>query len=94
MEWHSCTLNRPTGIAVDNVGNVFVADDVNNAIRKITPTGTVSTLAGDRNGFGGYKDGPAEGAMFRAPSGVAIDASGNIYVGDAANNRVRKIQKD
>ncbi len=85
-------FNRPQGIAVDNAGNVYVADAVNDLIRKITPTGTVSTLAGDSKRFGGYEDGPAEDALFSAPSGIAIDASGNIYVGDAANNRIRKIQ--
>jgi sugar lactone lactonase YvrE len=85
-------FNRPTGITVDDAGNVYIAEAENGRIRKITPTGTVSTLAGGSNNFGGYKDGPAEDALFRAPSGIAIDAAGNIYVGDAANNRIRKIQ--
>jgi hypothetical protein len=85
-------FDRLQGIAVDNAGNVYVADAVNDLIRKITPTGTVSTLAGDSKRFGGYEDGPAEDALFKAPAGIAIDASGNIYVGDATNNRIRKIQ--
>ena len=85
-------FNKPRGITLDDAGNIYVADSGNNCIRKITPTGTVSTLAGGSNGFGGFEDGPAEDALFRAPSGIAIDASGNIYVGDAANHRIRKIQ--
>ena len=80
------------GVAVDNAGNIYVADAENDRIRKITPAGSVNTVAGGSNGFGGYQDGPAESALFRAPSGIALDAAGNFYISDRANHRIRKIQ--
>lgn len=83
-------FNTPTGIAVDASGNVYVADRGNNRIRKITPTGVVSTLAG--NGTGAFKDGIGTDAEFNGPIGVAVDASGTVYVSDNNGNRIRKIQ--
>lgn len=82
-------FNAPVGVAVDASGNVYVADAGNNMIRKITPDGTVSTLAGDGNQA--FKDGPAAQAQFYYPLGVAIDASGTLYVADFLNDRIRKI---
>jgi len=79
----------PTGVAVDPTGNVYVADLLNNIIRKISSSGIVSTLAG--NGTGGDTNGPAASASFKAPYGVAVDAAGNVYVADDANNLIRKI---
>ena len=81
-------FNDPGGVAVDVAGNVYVADQYNNKIRKITPTGVVSTLAGSTLGFA---DGTGSAAMFYYPNGVTVDASGNVYVGDTNNNRIRKI---
>ncbi len=82
----------PTGLAVDGSGNVYVADNENHRIRKIAPDGTVSTLAGD--GQEGYMDGPGQAAQFSYPRGVAVDGSGNVYVADSGNNRIRKITPD
>jgi sugar lactone lactonase YvrE len=78
----------PKGIAVDGDGNIYVADDINHRIRKITPAGTVSTLAGSTSGTA---DGDGAAAQFNSPRGVAVDVSGNVYVADAGNHRIRKI---
>jgi kumamolisin len=82
--------NLPEGVAVDSSGNVYVADTGNDTIRKITPQGTITTLAG-QTGVAGYSDGAAASALFNAPSALAVDASGNVYVADFGNSVVRKI---
>jgi prepilin-type N-terminal cleavage/methylation domain-containing protein len=79
----------PSSVAVDSSGTVYVADSGNNRIRKITPAGVVSTLAG--SGTAGFADGTGAAAQVRAPSGVAVDASGAVYVSDTFNHRIRKI---
>ena len=79
----------PEGVAVDAQGNVYVADNGNSLIRKITPAGVVSTLAG--NGTYGLADGPATTASFSAPADVALDGQNNVYVADFDNNCIRKI---
>jgi hypothetical protein len=79
------------GVATDSAGNVYVADSGNNTIRKITPAGVVTTLAGSAGMFGGYVDGTGSAARFSSPSGVATDSAGNVYVGDTGNRIIRKI---
>jgi len=84
-------FNEPGAAAVDAAGNVYVADTFNNVIRKITPAGVVTTLAGRASPNGGSADGTGAAAHFYNPEGVAVDGSGNVYVGDTANYTIRRI---
>ena len=83
-------FNKPAGVAVDGAGNVFVADRDNHTIRKITPAGVVTTLAGTA-GSAGSADGTGAAARFSRPTSVAVDGAGNVFVADTDNNAVRKI---
>ncbi len=84
-------VNRPANIAFDDSGNVYIADYNNNRIRKVATTGIISTIAGtDSAGYSG-DGGPAIAAELDKPTSVATDVSGNLYVADWYNNRVRKI---
>ena len=85
-------FNTPSGITIDKDANLIIADTSNNRIRKLSPEGRVSTIAG--SGIGGFKDGAASGAQFDGPVGVAVDKDGNIFVADAYNDRIRKITTD
>ena len=88
----AAAFHTPSGIAIDRSGNVLVADTGNNAIRRVTPQGVVSTLAGD--GAAGWIDGPGKQARFNGPTGVAVDLLGNVFVADTYNDRIRKIAPD
>ncbi len=83
-------FGNPWGVAVDSIGNVFVADSWTNTIRKITPAGVVSTFAGTPF-VSGSADGTGSAAQFSFPGGVAADSAGNIYVADTGNRTLRKI---
>jgi hypothetical protein len=85
-------LNLPFGIATDSVGNVYVADQWSGTIRKVTPAGDVTELAGRAGSFGSV-DGAGNAAQLEPPQGVAVDGAGNLYVGDN-NNTIRKVTPD
>jgi alpha-tubulin suppressor-like RCC1 family protein len=86
----SARFNHPEAVAVDAAGNIYVADRLNHAIRKISNGGVVSTLAGSP-GVAGWADGIGGAARFSHPYSLAVDNSGNIYVGDVGNRAIRKI---
>jgi sugar lactone lactonase YvrE len=84
-------FNYPEGVAVDSAGNVYVADTQNSVIRKVSPSGAVTTIAG---GAAKYADGAGTAAGFDGPTGVAVDAAGNLYVADSNYNAIRKVTPD
>ncbi len=88
------SLSFPVGVAVDAAGNLYIADTFNARVLKVTPDGTSSTVAG--NGLTGFSGdgGPATNASLNFPSGIAVDAAGNLYVADYFNRRVRKVGPD
>jgi hypothetical protein len=85
----TASFNKPYGVAVDAVGNVYVGDRGNHLIRKITPVGVVTTLAG--SGTAGFTDGTGTAASFNNPCHLTVDANGNVYVADYGNNAIREI---
>ncbi|HWD89791.1 MAG TPA: gliding motility-associated C-terminal domain-containing protein [Mucilaginibacter sp.] len=85
----AASFNHPVAVAIDGSGNIYVADELNNLIREITPGGMVTTFAG--SGAQAEADGAGTAASFNHPAGIAIDDSGNIYVSDASGNTIRKI---
>lgn len=87
----SASLNWPDELAIDGSGNLYIADSLNNRIRKFTAGGTITTYAGDgTKGFSG-DTGPATQARLNAPIGLAFDSAGNLYFTDGNNNRVRRV---
>ena len=85
------SLNYPSGIARDNSGNTYIADTYNNRVRRVSPDGAIATVAG--NGNSGYSGdfSAAANAQLNAPQGLALDSSGNLYIADANNHRVRRV---
>lgn len=87
-------LNAPFAVAIDADGNVYTADSGNNRIRRVSRDGVVSTFAGNgTNGFGG-DGGAATAAQLSFPTGVAVDAGGNVFIADQGNNRIRRVGRD
>ena len=87
---NAARFNRPRGLAVDRNNNLYVADTGNHTIRRISPDGNVTTVAG-LGGFSGTNDGSGTGARFNAPWGVAVDGGGTVYVADTGNHTIRRI---
>jgi len=85
----SATFKTPSSVATDAAGNIYVLEFIGAVVRKITPAGDVTTLAG--SGTAGFADGTGTAASFGQAYGIATDAAGNIYVADSSNNRIRKI---
>jgi sugar lactone lactonase YvrE len=87
----SAALSAPEGLAVDQQGNLYIADAGNDRVRKVTPDGMITTIAGNGNTGSAGDGGPAVRAELFIPTGLAIDAHGILYIADSANNRVRKV---
>jgi sugar lactone lactonase YvrE len=82
--------NYPTAVAVDSEGNVFVVDRYDHTLRKVSPAGEITTLAGEA-GSSGSNDGPGSAARFKSPRGVAVDRAGSLFVADTENCTIRKV---
>ena len=86
-------LDKPFGIALDEAENLYIADRNNNRVRKVSPEGIITTVAGDGGFFFMGDNGPAYRASVAAPTGVAVDKKGNLYIADRNNNRIRLVDK-
>lgn len=87
----AATLAGPTGVAVDNAGNLYICDRENAVVRRVTPNGLITTIAGNQTATPAMGDGGLATAAQLDPWRVAVDAAGNVYVSDALNDRVRKL---
>ncbi|MGQ9634639.1 MAG: NHL repeat-containing protein [Bryobacteraceae bacterium] len=84
-------VNNPFGLALDSSGNLYIADQFNNRVRKLTPDGKLSTVAGTGKASYSGDGGSATEAALNHPCGIAIDSAGNLYIADTANNSIRKV---
>jgi sugar lactone lactonase YvrE len=90
----NASLNNPFGVGLDSAGNIYIADSTNGRIRKVTPNGTITTVAGGQS-FGNLGDGgPATSANLAFPEGMAVDVFGNLYIADTDNHRIRLVGID
>ena len=87
-------LNQPSACALDSAGDLFIADTGNNRIRKVSPTGIISTVVGTGAAGSAGDEGPATAALLNSPRGIALDGNGNIFIGDTGNNRIREVTAD
>ena len=88
----SAVLGYPAAVAVDAVGNLYIADTENNRVRKVSASGTITTVAGPGSSNGALGDGgPATAGTLIDPEGIAVDAAGDLYIADTFHNRVRKV---
>ena len=88
----SAQLTYPSGVAIDAAGNLYIGDSGNSHIRKVTPPGYISTIAGTGTSVYSGDNGPATSAQLNEPYGVAVDAAGNLYVADRRDDRVRRVE--
>ena len=87
----SAQIRQPNGLAIDSVGNLYIADYADHRVRRVAPSGIITTVAG--TGVAGFSGdgGPAKSAALNSPQGLAIDAQNNLYISDSRNNRIRKV---
>jgi sugar lactone lactonase YvrE len=89
----SASLDSPEGVVVDDAGNIYIADSLNNRVRKVAPSGTITTIAG--SGLPGYDgDGTATAKRLNGPAGIVLDGSRNLYIADKSSHRIRKLNLD
>ena len=87
----SAELYQPLGVALDGAGNLYIGDSGNNRIRKVNTSGTITTVAGTGRGGDTGDAGLATSAELNGPEGVALDGTGNLYIADYGNSRIRKV---
>jgi secreted PhoX family phosphatase len=90
----SATLDAPAGLAEDAAGDLFIADTADNVVRKVTPSGTISLVAGNGTEGDSGDGGPATSAELDNPQGVAVDAAGDVFIADTYNNVIREVTPD